>query len=104
MEAESQTSQVAVGFSSGAVGQPGRDSLARPANVPKRGLEFGIWILSCLLTVLGVLKAAYGPQHLFWLMVWPVPMSMAGTIFFFVRQGFYFENGVLVLGRRRNGR
>jgi hypothetical protein len=117
MKADLLTFQVAAGLNTGAVRQPSRNSagreevgpfpLARPGNAPKRAagsLEFGTWIFGCLIAVLGVLKAAYGPQHLFWLMVWPVPVAMAYTIFFFVRQGFHFENGVLVLGRRRDGR
>jgi hypothetical protein len=76
-------------------------------SVEKRGggsVEFGVWILGCLIAVLGVLKAADGPRHLFWLMVWPVPVAMTCTIFFFIRQGFHFENGILVLGRKRDDR
>ena len=59
-----------------------------------------IWTVSCFIAVLGLVKAGCGGHHLFWLMVWPVPVTIACTIFVFVRQGFHFEDGLLVLGRR----
>ena len=62
-----------------------------------------IWILSCLTTVLGVILAAHSPQPLLWLAVWPVPVTLACTIFILFRQGFHLEDGVLVLGRRPKG-
>jgi hypothetical protein len=64
-------------------------------------VEASIWIASYLLVILGVVKAAYSEQPLLWLAVWPVPIALASTIFIFFRQGFHFQNGVLVLGRRR---
>jgi hypothetical protein len=65
-------------------------------------LEANTWCFCCVIVFAGVLMAAQWPRHLFWLMVWPAPMALICTIFVFVRQGFYFENGVLVLGRRVN--
>ena len=62
-----------------------------------------IWILSCLTTVLGVILAAHSTQPLLWLAVWPVPVTLACTIFILFRQGFHLEDGVLVLGRRPKG-
>lgn len=64
--------------------------------------EASIWCFGCLIVFAGVLMAAQWHGHLFWLMVWPVPVAFVCTTFVFVRQGFYFENGVLVLGRRRD--
>jgi hypothetical protein len=66
------------------------------------GLEFIIWILGCLVAILGLFKAAHSEQPLLWLAVWPIPVTLACTIFIFVREGFHFQDGVLVLGRRRN--
>jgi hypothetical protein len=71
--------------------------------VAQRGavsVEACIWIASYLLAILGLVKAAYSEQPLFWLAVWPAPVAVASTIFIFFRQGFHFQNGVLVLGRR----
>ena len=65
-------------------------------------IEASIWIASYVLTVLGLVNAAYSEQPLLWLAVWPAPIVLACTIFIFFRQGFHFRNGVLVLGRRRN--
>jgi hypothetical protein len=59
-----------------------------------------IWILSCLATILGVILAAHSTQPLLWLAAWPVPVTLACTIFIFFRQGFHLEDGVLVLGRQ----
>jgi hypothetical protein len=64
-------------------------------------LESCIWIGGCLVAFFGVLKAAYSEDPLIWLLVWPVPVAFACTIFIFLRRGFHFQNGVLVLGRRR---
>ena len=72
----------------------------RIRSVAQRGavnLEAGIWIASYLLAILGLVKAAYSEQPLLWL----APVALASTIFIFFRQGFHFQNGVLVLGRRR---
>jgi hypothetical protein len=66
------------------------------------GLESCAWIFGCLVAFLGVLAAAHSNKPLFWLMVWPVPVAFACTVFIFVRQGFHFQNGVLVLGRSRD--
>jgi hypothetical protein len=60
-----------------------------------------IWIAGYLLAILGLVKAAYSEQPLLWLAVWPAPVALASTIFLFLRQGFHFQDGVLVLGRRR---
>ena len=64
-------------------------------------LAAAIWCFSCLLVFAGVLMAAQWRGHLFWLAVWPIPVALCCTIFVFVHQGFHFDNGVLVLGRRR---
>ena len=64
-------------------------------------LATGIWCFSSLVVFAGVLMAAQWPRHLFWLAIWPIPAAITCTIFVFVQQGFYFDNGVLVLGRRR---
>ena len=63
-----------------------------------------VWIVSCLLIVLGLVQAAQSEQPLFWLAVWPAPVVLLCTILTFVRQGFHFEEGVLVLGRQRHTR
>jgi len=63
-------------------------------------VEATIWIAGYLLEILGLVEAVYSQQHLLWLAVWPAPVVLAATIFIFVRQGFHFQNGVLVLGRR----
>ena len=76
----------------------------RIRSVAQRGavsVEATIWIASFLLAILGLVKAAYCEQPLLWLAVWPAPVALGATIFIFVRQGFHFQNGVLVLGRRR---
>ncbi|HXM26079.1 MAG TPA: hypothetical protein VN957_08645 [Chthoniobacterales bacterium] len=73
-------------------------------SVAQRGavnVEASIWIASFLLAILGIIKAAYSEQPLFWLAVWPAPVALACMIFIFLRQGFHFQNGVLILGRRR---
>jgi hypothetical protein len=64
-------------------------------------LESIIWIVSCLVVILGLIKAGHSEQPLFWLAIWPFPVALACTVFIFVRQGVHFEGGVLVLGRRR---
>jgi hypothetical protein len=65
-------------------------------------LDSIIWIVSCLVAILGLFKAARSEQPLVWLAAWPIPVTLASTIFVFVRSGFHFQGGVLVLGRRRN--
>ena len=59
-----------------------------------------VWIASCLLTVLGLAKAAASEQPFLWVALWPAPVVLASTAFTFLRQGFHFQDGVLVLGRR----
>ena len=59
-----------------------------------------VWIASCLLTVLGLAKAAASGQPVLWVALWPAPVVLASTVFTFLRQGFHFQDGVLVLGRR----
>ena len=61
-----------------------------------------VWIVGCLLAILGLIHAAGSEQPLLWLAVWPAPVALACTIFTFFRQGFHFEDGVLVLGQQRN--
>jgi hypothetical protein len=76
----------------------------RIRSVAQRGavsVEASIWIASCLLAILGLVKAVYSEQPFLWLAVWPAPVVLASTILIFIRQGFRFQNGVLVLGRRR---
>jgi hypothetical protein len=65
------------------------------------GFDSCIWVSSCLAAFFGVLTAAYSQEPLYWLLVWPVPLALACTIFNFIRQGFHFQNGLLVLGRRK---
>jgi len=60
-----------------------------------------VWIASCLLTVLGLAKAAASEQPVLWVALWPAPVVLASTVFTFLRQGFHFKDGVLVLGRRQ---
>jgi hypothetical protein len=64
--------------------------------------ELIVWIVSCLVVILGVVHAAHSEQPLLWLAVWPAPVGLACTIFTFFRHGFHFEDGVLVLGRQRD--
>jgi cytosine/uracil/thiamine/allantoin permease len=67
-------------------------------------MEISVWIISLLISVMGVAKAAHSGQHLFWLIVWPLPVALACTAFIFVRRGFHFQNGVLVLGHKHDGK
>jgi cytosine/uracil/thiamine/allantoin permease len=67
-------------------------------------MEISVWIISLLISVMGVAEAAHSGQHLFWLIVWPLPVALASTAFIFIRRGFHFQNGVLVLGHKRDGR
>ena len=64
-------------------------------------LESIVWVVSCLLIILGSIQAGQSEQPLFWLAIWPFPVALACTIFIFIRQGVHFESGVLVLGRGR---
>jgi hypothetical protein len=64
-------------------------------------LESIVWIVSCLVVILGSIEAGQSEQPLFWLAIGPFPVALACTIFIFVRQGVHFEGGVLVLGRGR---
>jgi hypothetical protein len=68
----------------------------------KASMETGIWIVSYVLAVLGLVNAAYSEQPLLWLAIWPAPIVLASTILIFFRQGFHFRDGLLVLGRRRS--
>lgn len=63
-------------------------------------MEISARIISLLIAVMGVVKAAHCGQHLFWLIVWPLPVALASTAFIFVRRGFHFQNGMLVLGQK----
>ena len=60
-----------------------------------------VWIACCLVTVLGLAKAATSEQPFLWVALWPAPVVLASTVFIFLRQGFHFQDGVLVLGRRQ---
>ena len=64
-------------------------------------VESVIWIACCLLTILGLAKAAASEQPFLWVALWPAPVVIASTIFTFLRHGFHFHDGVLVLGRRQ---
>jgi hypothetical protein len=64
------------------------------------GVEAAIWIICCVLAIVGVVKAAYSEEPLLWLAVWPAPIVIACTGFIFFSQGFHFQDGVLILGRR----
>jgi hypothetical protein len=66
-------------------------------------LELIVWMVSCLLIILGSIQAGESGQPLFWLAIWPFPVALACTVFIFIRQGVHFESGVLVLGRGRVG-
>jgi hypothetical protein len=62
-------------------------------------VETFIWIACCLLTILGLAKAAASEQPFLWMALWPAPVVIAFTVFTFLRQGFHFKDGVLILGR-----
>jgi hypothetical protein len=64
----------------------------------------GIWIGSGVLAILGLMQAVHSAQHLLWLAIWPAPVTLLSTIFVFLSQGYYFRNGVLILGRRTNSK
>lgn len=64
-------------------------------------LESIVWVVSCLTTILGSIKAGQSERPLFWLAIWPFPVALACTIFIFIRHGVHFESGMLVLGRGR---
>jgi succinate dehydrogenase hydrophobic anchor subunit len=68
----------------------------------KANLEAGIWIVTYVLALVGLVNAAYSEEPVVWLAIWPAPIVLVSTIFIFFRQGFHFRNGLLVLGRRRN--
>jgi hypothetical protein len=63
-------------------------------------VEVGIWVGSGLLAILGLVQAVHSAHPFLWLAVWPAPVTLVSTIFIFLREGFHFRNGVLVLGRR----
>jgi hypothetical protein len=63
-------------------------------------IETSVWIVSYLVAVLGLLRAAYSENPLLWLALWPAPVAVVCTIFIFFRQGFHYREGLLVLGRR----
>jgi uncharacterized protein (DUF983 family) len=62
--------------------------------------EASIRVVSFALVFLGVVKAAYSEHPLFWLAIWPTPIVLISTLTVFLRQGFLYHHGVLVLGRR----
>jgi hypothetical protein len=62
-------------------------------------LESIVWMVSCLLIILGSIQAGQSGQPLFWLAIWPFPVALGCTVFIFIRQGVHFESGVLVIGR-----
>lgn len=63
-------------------------------------IEASVWLVSYMLAILGLVKAAYSEQPLLWLAVWPAPIVLVSTIFIFSRQGFHCRDGLFVLGRR----
>jgi hypothetical protein len=71
----------------------------KPVSGAAAGLESIVWIVSFVLMILGLLHAAQTEQPLLWIAVWPAPVALACTILMFVRKGFHFEDGVLVLGQ-----
>jgi hypothetical protein len=74
-------------------------SQTKPASGGAASFELIVWIAGCLVIVLGLLHAAQSEQPLLWLAVWPAPVALACTIFTFIRQGFHFEDRILVLGQ-----
>ena len=70
-------------------GRAGRTKPLTPSGAAS--LESIIWIVSFLIAILGLIKAAHSEQPLFWLAVWPFPTALTCTIFIFVRQAFHFE-------------
>ena len=77
----------------------GRKRKTKPVSGAAAGFESIVWIVSCVLMILGLLHAAQAEQPLLWIAVWPAPVALACTIFTFLRQGFHFEDGALVLGQ-----
>jgi hypothetical protein len=63
-------------------------------------IDAAVWTACCVLTVLGLAKAATSEQPVIWVALWPAPVVVVSTVFTFLRQGFHFRDGVLVLGRR----
>jgi hypothetical protein len=80
-------------------GHPGSRSAAQSGAAR---FKFIAWMVSGLVAIFGLVRAAHSEQPLLWLAVWPAPVTLAYTVFIFLRQGFHFEDGVLVLGRRRD--
>jgi hypothetical protein len=100
-EMRSAKDRLRLAFESGPEWKRNRRQLPQSSGANR---EWVIWTVSCLIVVLGLAKAGCDRQHVFWLMVWPVPVTIACTIFIFVRQGFHFKDGLLVLGRRASQR
>jgi hypothetical protein len=63
--------------------------------------EASLWVVSFILVIFGVAKAAYSSESMIWLTIWPAPLVLISTITAFLRQGFHYRDGVLVLGRHR---
>ena len=40
-------------------------------------LELIVWVVSCLLIILGSIQAGQSEQPLFWLAIWPFPVALA---------------------------
>ena len=74
------------------------DDAARPSLAVG---EASIWVVSFALVILGFAKAAYSSESMVWLTVWPTPLVLISTLTAFLRQGYHYRNGVLVLGRYR---
>ncbi|MFY9984471.1 MAG: hypothetical protein WAM44_03045 [Chthoniobacterales bacterium] len=83
------------------IGRPAR-GLAHDDEAQRGAIsvELGVWVGSGVLAILGLVQAVHSTQPFLWLAVWPAPVGLVCTIFIFLRQGFHFRNGVLVLGRR----
>jgi hypothetical protein len=71
----------------------------KPTSGGASSFGFIVWVISGLAIILGLLHAAQSDQPLLWIAVWPAPVAVACTILTFLRQGFHFEDGILVLGQ-----
>ncbi|HZC35517.1 MAG TPA: hypothetical protein VE242_07885 [Chthoniobacterales bacterium] len=76
---------------------------SKPGAAAKLGsmsIGLRIWIAGYVFATVGLINAACSKEPLFWLAIWPAPIALISTILIFLRQGFHYRDGVLVLGRR----